>query len=113
MNTGVQRSSATPVGASTMTSPAGLKSWGKEQPKKNLPLSCWRTASLMCDCSIAYPKDLTRKVRQALSILGPKYIDVHSPCQLGGVRSAQTIEIARLAVQTGLVPSMRLPRSTP
>ena len=55
--------------------------------------------------SIAFPKDLTRKVKQALSIQGPKYIEVHCPCPIGwGFDAAQTIEIAKLAVQTGLVP---------
>jgi pyruvate ferredoxin oxidoreductase beta subunit len=106
MNTGVQRSSATPLGASTMTSPAGLKSWGKEQPKKNLPaIMLAHGIPYVATASIAFPKDLTRKVKQALSIQGPKYIDVHSPCPIGwGFEAAQTIAIARLAVQTGLVP---------
>ena len=106
MNTGVQRSSATPVGASTMTSPAGLKSWGKEQPKKNLPAIMLAHGSpYVATASIAYPKDLIRKVKYALSIQGPKYIEVHSPCPIGwGFEASQTIEIARLAVQTGLVP---------
>jgi pyruvate ferredoxin oxidoreductase beta subunit len=106
MNTGVQRSSATPLGASTMTSPAGLKSWGKEQPKKNLPtIMLAHGIPYVATASIAFPKDLTRKVKQALFIRGPKYIEVHSPCPIGwGFEAAQTIEIARLAVQTGLVP---------
>ena len=106
MNTGVQRSSATPVGATTMTSPAGSQAWGKEQPKKNLPAIMLAHGSpYVATASIAFPKDLTRKVKQALSIQGPKYIEVHSPCPIGwGFEAAQTIEIARLAVQTGLVP---------
>ena len=106
MNTGVQRSSATPVGASTMTSPAGTQSWGKEQPKKNLPaIALAHGIPYVATASIAYPKDLIRKVKQALSIKGPKYLEVHSPCPIGwGFDAAQTIEIAKLAVQTGLVP---------
>jgi pyruvate ferredoxin oxidoreductase beta subunit len=106
MNTGVQRSSATPVGASTMTSPAGTRSWGKERPKKNLPaIALAHGIPYVATASIAYPKDLIRKVKQALSIKGPKYLDVHSPCPIGwGFDAAQTIEIAKLAVQTGLVP---------
>jgi pyruvate ferredoxin oxidoreductase beta subunit len=99
MNTGVQRSSSTPVGAATATSPVGKQSWGKERPKKNLP------APYVATASIAYPKDITRKVKQALSIQGPKYIEVHSPCPIGwGFDSSLTIELAKLAVQTGLVP---------
>jgi pyruvate ferredoxin oxidoreductase beta subunit len=106
MNTGVQRSSATPVGASTATSPVGTQSWGKIRPKKNLPaIVMAHGAVYVATASIAYPKDITRKVKQALSIQGPKYIDIHSPCPIGwGFDSSQTIEIAKLAVQTGLVP---------
>ena len=126
MNTGVQRSSATPVGASTATSPAGSQSWGKERPKKNLPaIAMAHGAPYVATASIAYPKDLTRKVRQALAIQGPKYIEVHSPCLIGwGFDSAMTIEVAKIAVQTGLVPIYeafinqplkvrKLPRRTP
>jgi pyruvate ferredoxin oxidoreductase beta subunit len=106
MNTGVQRSSATPLGAFTMTSPAGSQAWGKERPKKNLPAIMLAHGSpYVATASIAFPKDLTRKVKQALSIQGPKYIEVHSPCPIGwGFDAAQTIEVAKLAVQTGLVP---------
>lgn len=106
MNTGVQRSSSTPVGASTATSPVGKQSWGKERPKKNLPaIVMAHGAPYVATASIAYPKDITRKVKQALSIEGPKYIEIHSPCPIGwGFESASTIELAKLAVQTGLVP---------
>ena len=106
MNTGVQRSSATPVGASTATSPVGTQSWGKERPKKNLPaIVMAHGVPYVATASIAYPKDITRKVRQALSISGPKYIEIHSPCPIGwGFDSSLTIELAKLAVQTGLVP---------
>jgi pyruvate ferredoxin oxidoreductase beta subunit len=106
MNTGVQRSSSTPVGASTATSPVGKQSWGKVRPKKNLPaIVMAHGAPYVATASIAYPKDITRKVKQALSIEGPKYIEIHSPCPIGwGFESSSTIELARLAVQTGLVP---------
>jgi pyruvate ferredoxin oxidoreductase beta subunit len=106
MNTGVQRSSATPVGAATATSPVGTQSWGKVQPKKNLAaIVMAHGVPYVATASIAYPKDITRKVKQALSIQGPKYIDIHSPCPIGwGFDSALTIELAKLAVQTGLVP---------
>jgi pyruvate ferredoxin oxidoreductase beta subunit len=106
MNTGVQRSSSTPLGAATMTGPAGSQSWGKVQNKKNLPaIAMAHGIPYVAAASIAYPKDLTRKVKQALLIKGPKYLDVHSPCPIGwGFDSARTIEIAKLAVETGLVP---------
>jgi pyruvate ferredoxin oxidoreductase beta subunit len=106
MNTGVQRSSATPPGASTMTTPPGAAGWGKQRPKKNLPaIALAHGIPYVATASIAYPRDLGRKVHRAVSIPGPKYIQVHSPCPIGwGFDPAQTIEIARLAVQTGLVP---------
>jgi pyruvate ferredoxin oxidoreductase beta subunit len=101
MNTGVQRSGATPMGASTMTSPTG-----KMQPKKNLAaIALAHDIPYVASASIAFPKDLGRKVKTALSITGPKYIEIHSPCPIGwGFDAAQTIEVAKLAVQTGLVP---------
>ena len=106
MNTGVQRSSATPVGASTMTSPVGEQSWGKQRPKKDLPaIALAHHIPYVAAASIAYPQDLARKVKTALSIKGPKYLEVHSPCPIGwGFEAAQTVEIARTAVQTGLAP---------
>lgn len=106
MNTGVQRSSATPLGASTMTTPPGTRSWGEERPKKNLAaIALAHGIPYLATCSIAYPKDLIRKVKRALSIPGPKYLDVHCPCPIGwGFDAARTIEVAKLAIQTGLVP---------
>jgi pyruvate ferredoxin oxidoreductase beta subunit len=106
MNTGVQRSSATPVGASTMTTPAGQAAWGKEQPKKNLAaISLAHGIPYIATASIAYPKDLMRKVKRALEIRGPKYLEVHSPCPIGwGFDPSRMIEVAKLAIQTGLVP---------
>lgn len=106
MCTGVQRSSATPVGASTMTSPASTQSWGKEQRMKNMPaIMMAHGIPYVATASIAYPADLMRKVKRALAIVGPKYIEVHSPCPIGwGFDAAQTINIAKLAVQTGLMP---------
>ncbi len=106
MNTGVQRSSATPFAAATTTSPVGKADWGKMRPKKNVPaIALAHDIPYVATASIAYPRDITRKVERALSIEGPKYIDVHTPCPIGwGFDAALTIEVARLAVSTGLVP---------
>lgn len=106
MNTGVQRSSATPVGASTMTSPAGTLGWGKERPTKDLPaIARAHRIPYVATASIAFHQDLAHKVRQAMAIRGPKYLEVHSPCPIGwGFDSSQTIKMGKLAVQTGLVP---------
>ena len=55
--------------------------------------------------SLAYPQDLMNKVKKALSIKGPKYLQIDCPCNIGwGFPESKTIEIARLAFQVGLVP---------
>ncbi len=106
MNTGVQRSSATPFAATTMTTPAGQVAFGKEQRKKNLAaIALAHGIPYVATASIAFPKDLARKVKRALEIQGPKYLDVHCPCPIGwGFDPAYTIQVAKLAIQTGLVP---------
>jgi pyruvate ferredoxin oxidoreductase beta subunit len=101
MNTGVQRSSFTPYGARTSTTPMGNKT-----RKKNLPL-------IAADHGIPYVatatvddfRDLQRKVKTALSIDGPKYIHILAPCPLGwGHHGELTVQICRLAKDTGLFP---------
>lgn len=101
MNTGVQRSSFTPFGARTSTTPMGNRT-----RKKNMPL-------IAADHGIPYVatatvddfKDLQYKVKKALSIEGPKYIHVLVPCPLGwGHPGDLTIQISRLAKDTGLFP---------
>jgi len=103
-NTGVQRSGATPFGASTSTTPAGLASIGKKQWKKNLPMIAVAHGSKYVACvSIAYPQDLQNKVKKAMKIKGARYMHIHTPCPTGwGFDSSKTIEVARLAVQTGM-----------
>jgi pyruvate ferredoxin oxidoreductase beta subunit len=115
MNTGVQRSGATPFGASTMTSPVGRATLGKAQSKKNLAaIALAHDIPYVASASIAFLKDLGHKVKTALTIDGPKYIEVHSPCPIGwGFDPAKTIEVARLAVQTGLVPLYEAGRDRP
>jgi pyruvate ferredoxin oxidoreductase beta subunit len=61
--------------------------------------------------SVAYPSDIRRKVRRAMSIEGPTFLQIHSPCPLGwGHEGDKSIEVARLAVQTGLYPVIELER---
>ncbi len=106
MNTGIQRSSQTPLGARTMTTPPGSLSWGQTRPKKDMPaIAAAHGIPYVATASIAYPQDLTKKVRKAMGIRGPKYLHVHSSCPLGwGHDSSLSIRVARLAVQTGLFP---------
>ncbi|MEA3229874.1 MAG: pyruvate synthase subunit PorB [archaeon] len=102
MNTGVQRSGATPWHASTSTTPAGKISKGKEQWKKDVPaIAQAHHIPYVATASIGYPKDLERKIKKALSIKGPKYIHIHTPCPVGwNFDTSKTIEIAKDAVES-------------
>lgn len=106
MNTGIQRSSQTPLDARTTTSPSGNVSWGNITNKKDLPaIAVAHGVPYVATTSVVYPKDIEKKVKKALSIEGPKYIQVHVPCPLGWYYDpSQTITVARLAQQTGLYP---------
>jgi pyruvate ferredoxin oxidoreductase beta subunit len=106
MNTGIQRSGLTPFKANTTTSPAGSKSFGNPRPKKPVPeIANSHGIPYVATASVAFPADIQRKVKKALSIKGPKYIQIHVPCPLGWRHApGLTYEIARLAVQTGLYP---------
>ena len=104
MNTGVQRSGATPFGASTTTSPAGKVSFGEDRPKKDMPhIVASHNVPYVATASIGYPLDYMRKVKKALEIEGPAYIHVLAPCPTGwGFDSSKTVEIGKLAVDTGM-----------
>jgi pyruvate ferredoxin oxidoreductase beta subunit len=106
MNTGVQRSGLTPFDANTTTSPVGEQSSGNIRPKKPLPeIANAHGIPYVATASVGFPQDVQRKVKKALSIKGPKYIQIHVPCPLGWRHeSSQTYQIARLAVETGLYP---------
>lgn len=106
MNTGVQRSGLTPYDTDTRTSPSGKLSWGNRYLKKDMPaIAAAHGIPYIATASVAYPKDVQAKVKKALSITGPKYIQVHVPCPLGWKSDpALTIKVAKLAVETGLYP---------
>ncbi len=103
MNTGIQRSGATPYGATTTTSPKGKDSFGEEKPKKNMPMiMAAHGIPYVATASIAYPEDFMKKVKKAAEIDGPAYIHLNQPCTTGwGYDSSKTIEMGRLAVETG------------
>ena len=106
MNTGYQRSSLTPVGARTTTSPPGRKSWGNTTRKKNMPLiAVAHGVPYVATATPAEPRDLMRKVQKALEIEGPKYLHLLVPCVPGwGIESELSVEMARLATETFLFP---------
>ncbi len=106
MNTGIQRSSATPTGAHTTTSPAGTKIPGKLQPRKNLTeIIIAHEPAYAAQATIGYWNDLVTKVRKALDADGPSFINVLSPCRLGWAYAPEkTAVVTRLAVETCVWP---------
>jgi pyruvate ferredoxin oxidoreductase beta subunit len=112
MNTGIQRSSSTPYGAWTTTSPSGKLRRGKRHFKKDLlGIIAAHRIPYAASASVAYPKDLRIKVRRALGEEGPSFLLIHSPCPLGwGHESSLTIEVERLAVESGLFPLLEMER---
>jgi pyruvate ferredoxin oxidoreductase beta subunit len=106
MNTGIQRSGLTPLRATTTTSPVGANWKGNWRKKKPLVEICAaHFIPYAATASVGYIQDLQRKVKKALSIRGPKYIQVHVPCPLGwGHDPALTIEVGKSAVMCGLYP---------
>lgn len=105
-NTGIQRSGLTPFDANTTTSPPGKKSVGNIRPKKPmLEICAAHKIPYAASASVGFIPDLRDKLKKALAIRGPKYLQIHSPCPLGwGYSPELTVKIARLAVQTGLYP---------
>jgi pyruvate ferredoxin oxidoreductase beta subunit len=106
MNTGIQRSSATPMGASTTTSPAGKNSMGQFAWKKDMPaIAVAHNIPYVATACPSYPFDLMNKIKKGLEIEGPAYVQVLSACPTGW-RSAPelSIKLGRLAVQTGAFP---------
>ena len=107
MNTGVQRSSATPPTARTATTPSlgsepgNVFGTGKSVPK----IAVAHNIPYVATATVADLHDLERKVTKAMSIHGARYIQINVPCPLGwGSASHDTIRLARLAVECGLYP---------
>jgi pyruvate ferredoxin oxidoreductase beta subunit len=107
MNTGVQRSSATPAAARTSTTPAiGDEPGNDFGTGKNVPLiAAAHAIPYVATASVADLHDLEAKVTRAMALRGARYLHVHVPCPLGwGTESDRTIRVARLAVESGLFP---------
>jgi len=106
MNTGIQRSSATPKGASTTTSPAGSVIPGKkEYPKDLTEIMVAHKIPYVAQTSPGFYNDLIAKASKAFSIEGPKFINVISPCPRGWRFSPEkTVEVSRKAGETCFWP---------
>jgi pyruvate ferredoxin oxidoreductase beta subunit len=107
MNTGVQRSSATPPAARTATTmavgkePGNVFGQGKDLPR----IAMAHGIPYVATATVAELRDLEAKVRRAMEFRGARYLHIFVPCPLGwGHASAETIRIARLAKETGLFP---------
>ena len=101
MNTGVQRSSSTPLGVRTTTTPEG-----KKVNKKNMPkILEAHGIPYVATGNAAYPLDLFEKFKRAKDIRGPRYFHILSPCPPGwGYEPKDTMMIGRLANETGFWP---------
>lgn len=106
MNTGIQRSSATPQGARTTTTPVGARQPGKLQPRKDLTeIIAAHAAPYVAQASISHWGDLGKKLRKALATPGPTFLNILTPCQPGwDYPPEQLVEVARLAVETRYWP---------
>jgi pyruvate/2-oxoacid:ferredoxin oxidoreductase beta subunit len=103
MNTGIQRSSATPYGAWTTTTP--VKHF-KNRPKKDIDaIMAAHRIPYQATASVAYPEDLVKKVKKAKAIQGTRFLHIYAPCPAGWKsRPEDTIKLSRLVVQTGIFP---------
>jgi len=110
MNTGIQRSGSTPMFASTSSTPVGSVWKGKPQRRKNmLMIMAAHRIPYIATASLAYIPDLKRKIKKAAEVTrngeGLAYLHVHQPCPTGWYFDpAKTVEVGRLAVQTGAFP---------
>lgn len=106
MNTGIQRSGATPRGAHTTTAPAGTVIPGKLQFRKNLTeIVVSHNIPYVAQAVVGNWRDLAKKVESALSVDGPSFINILSPCPLGwGFPSDMTCEMGNLACDTRVWP---------
>ncbi|KIX14224.1 thiamine pyrophosphate-dependent enzyme [Dethiosulfatarculus sandiegensis] len=106
MNTGVQRSSSTPYGAMTTTSPPGAKSKGQFSWKKNMPMiAAAHDMPYVATASPAFHMDLMNKVRKAVTVPGPAYLHVFAPCPTGWRCAPDiSVETARQVVQARIFP---------
>ncbi|MHA2339129.1 MAG: thiamine pyrophosphate-dependent enzyme, partial [Candidatus Hodarchaeales archaeon] len=106
MNTGIQRSSGTPRGAATTTSPGGKVVPGKQQFNKDLmQIMIAHDIPYTATASPAYPKDFIRKVRTGLDVDGPAFILADAPCPRGHRFDTHlSLDMSRLAIETCFHP---------
>lgn len=129
-NTGIQASGATPWGAKTTTTPAGkpetMEGIGFHQKTKDmLTIALAHGVKYIAQTTSGFPLDIEKKVKKALTIKGPKYIQILTPCIPGWlIDTSKTVKMGKLAAQTGLYPiieyidgqltnALKVPKPTP
>jgi pyruvate ferredoxin oxidoreductase beta subunit len=102
MNTGIQRSSATPRGANTTTSPVGSAISGKQQPRKDLTrIMAAHNIPFSAQASPSHWRDLMKKARKAIELDGPAFLNILAPCNRGWrTKTDDAIALSKLAVET-------------
>jgi pyruvate ferredoxin oxidoreductase beta subunit len=107
MNTGIQRSGGTPLGASTTTSPAGTVIPGKLENKKPIAdIMVAHDMPYVATASLYYWRDLITKVRKGIEVEGPAFLHVFAPCPRGWRSDpAKSVELSKLAVETCVFPT--------
>lgn len=107
-NTGYQTSGSTPLDANTTTAPAGKSSFGNPTRKKDMiKIALAHRVPYVATATVGYGPDLISKIKKALAIKGPKYIQIYTPCVPGwGIEPKNTIAVAKLAVQSGYYPML-------
>jgi len=114
MNTGIQRSGSTPLFSATTTTPAGKVILGKQVRRKNLEMiMAAHRIPYIATASLSYLPDLERKIKKAVEVTkagkGLAFLHVHQPCATGWYfPENKTVEIGKLAVQTGAWPLMEI-----
>ncbi len=103
MNTGIQRSSATPYGAWTTTTPEHHL---KDRPKKNImEIMAAHQIPYAATASVAFPEDMIRKFQKAKTIRGTRFIHLLSPCPPGWkISDDQAIKVTRMAINSKAFP---------
>lgn len=106
MNTGGQRSGATPYGANTETAPAGKNSFGKSQQRKDLmEIVKAHGIKYLAQANVAYLEDLKKKAKKALETPGPSFLLVLQPCtQLWKFPTSEYVAMGKLATETNFWP---------
>lgn len=106
MNTGGQRSGATPYGANTETAPAGTESFGKTEQRKDLmEIVKAHGIKYVAQANVAYLADLKKKAKKALETKGPSFLLVLQPCtQVWKFPTSQYVNVGKLATETNFWP---------